>query len=157
MSDQLVIYIDRLQDGNVEKISTQVAPALMGIHEAELQFQDPIEVNGLVYGTEDHLVMNLNLKTCLHMPCSVCNQIFQVPIEIENHYTTEPLEAITSGLFQLHDVIREAILLEVPAFFECELGNCPEREQFAKFLKKRPVETVLNEEAKSYLPFADLE
>ncbi len=157
MSDQLTIYIDRLIGGNSEDISAVVSPDLMGIWEAELEFNDPIEVSGSVYATEDHLVMNLNLKTALSMPCSICNQIFQVPIEIENHYTTEPLEAITSGLFQLNDVIREAILLEVPAFFECNLGNCPERALFEKFLKKQKVEPVSKEEAKSYLPFADLE
>lgn len=157
MNDQLTIYIDRLQDGKIEEISTQASCDFIDVYEHDLEFKDPIEVTGSVYLTQDHLVSHLSIKTQLYMPCAICNQSSPISIEVKNLYTTEPLETIHSGLFDLRTMIREALLLEVPGFYECSEGNCPERTIFAKFLKQSEKEVSAKVQPKSYLPFADLE
>ena len=155
MNDELIIYIDRLESGKSEEIDCKISPDFMRIEEQDLKFDQPVEVRGNFYTTPDHLIGNLSLKTYFKMPCSICDESISIPCIIEDYYITEPLENISSGLYYPHDGIREAILIEVPSFYECNNGDCPSRKIFAPFmdnLKEKKEETT-----KSYLPFKDLE
>ncbi len=158
MSDELVIYIDRLTEGKIEQIDCLISPEFMEIEEPDLRFMDPVKIKGSFYTTPDHLIGHLQVSTYLQMPCAICDETFAVPIAIEDYYITEPLENIPSGLYYPQEGIREAILIETPSFYECNDGHCPDRMAYAPFMKQKGKEENYKvEKEKSYLPFKDLE
>lgn len=130
------IYIDRLKDGRTEKIEEVMTPDFLDVHEAELTFSDPVSFSGDAYLTDDHLIIRLEIKTLAQIPCSICNHSVTVPIEIKDFYTAEPIKEITSACFDCSEILRESILLQVPAFAECDGGKCPERQNIKNFLKQ---------------------
>jgi predicted SprT family Zn-dependent metalloprotease len=55
---ELKIYIDRLKDGKLEKLSASVPTAFLDTHDAELSFQDTLTLSGEAYIANDHLILN---------------------------------------------------------------------------------------------------
>lgn len=145
MKTQLKIYIDRLLDGKTEKIEETLKSDFIDIIEAELDFPSPVSVQGKTYIAEDHLIIQLKIKTDALIPCSICNKSVKVPIEIEKFYHTEELSEIKGQVYDFTSPLREGILLEVPTYVEC-MGKCPEREKIKKYLS----------EGNKQFPFADL-
>lgn len=154
MDDRFKIFIEQLTDGRIEKIRETFEPQFLDISEEDLVFNQPVKVQGEAYIAERELVLHWNVQTKALIVCSICNDLVEVPIDIENFYFSEPIADITSGLYNFKELLRETILLEVPSFVECNQGNCPKRREFSKFLKK-PSNTASEEEG--YHPFADLD
>lgn len=152
MSDTFILYIDRLKSGAVQKIGMILSPEFFDVHESDLLFPDPVEVSGEAYLAEEELVIHLNASTIARMPCSICNQMLPFTLAIKNFYHAEPLSSIKTGLFDLREPLREALLIELPKTVECP-GGCKEREAIAPFLKKKPEASSAPED---YFPFSDL-
>jgi uncharacterized metal-binding protein YceD (DUF177 family) len=112
-------------------------PSFLLIDEKELQFHAPVIVKGKTYLTNDHLILQLSATTEASMPCVICNDFFPFPITIDNFTHAEPIEEIEYHIFDFADLLREAILLQIPAFVECHEGSCPERASVACFLKSQ--------------------
>lgn len=148
-----MIYIDRLKKGNEEKISFMIPPSFMEIDEEQLKFIDPIAVFGKAYLTEEHLVLHLTIQTSAQMPCKMCNIEKAYPVHIDNYYHTENLTAIQGGIFSMAPVIRDAILLDIPAYYACDIEECEGKQTTKKILKSRENQ----EDGESYHPFANLE
>ncbi len=153
MDDRFVIYIDRLRFGSTEEIALDLAPSFLGVDEPDLKFKAPVCVRGKAYVTEDHLILHLDIKTMASMPCKRCNAIKDVPIELKGYYHTVPLEEIRDHLFDMSETLRDDILLEVPAFYACEEGECEDLGYVKKELKS---EGKKGESHDTYHPFADL-
>lgn len=145
MKTQLKIYIDRLLDGKTEKIEETLKSDFIDIAEAELDFPSPVCVQGKTYIAEEHLIIQLKIKTDAHIPCSICNKSVKISIEIEKFYHTEELSEIKGQIYDFTSPLREGILLEVPTYVEC-MEKCPEREKIKKYLS----------EGNKQFPFADL-
>jgi uncharacterized metal-binding protein YceD (DUF177 family) len=152
--ENLKIYIDRLKDGQAQKIEETLAPDFLDVKEEELFFETPVQVRGEVYLADDHLVIHLDMETSATMPCSICNSAISIPIVVKNSYHTEPLKEIKSATYDVAERVRETILLQTPLFTECNGGKCPEREHLKKFLK--PDEKPSDPGDIVHFPFADL-
>jgi uncharacterized metal-binding protein YceD (DUF177 family) len=150
MSDKLKIYIDRLQEGNVEKINQTIPPDFLDVQEEELSFPEKVDLAGEAYLAEDHLIVHLRVKTTALLPCSICNAPVAVPLALAEFYLSEALNELKGPIFDLTFPLREAILLEIPAFAECNGGNCPERKNLAPYLKK-------SNAAQDHFPFENLD
>lgn len=148
------VYVDQLKNGHVETIKETFASDFLDIHEKELVFSDPVEVNGEAYATEGNLILHLEISTFATMPCSICNQPVKVPIRVQNLYHTEPVAEIKSGIFSMMNVIREGILIDTPSFAECDNGHCPARKEVAKYFKKPTSDA--DKDDHGYRPFEDL-
>lgn len=152
------IYIDRLSDGRIESISHLFSPDFLEQNAEDLSFTSPVEVEGKVYLAGNELVLQLDVRTEAVLPCSICNQPVILPVELRNLYHVEALDKIKSAIFIFKDILREAILLEVPKFTECSNGNCPMRSKYSRYLSD---DTKLDADTKSddggYRPFADLD
>lgn len=134
MDDTFKIFVHRLKDGHEEKIEERLDPHFLDIKEAELSCDDPINLKGVAQLADDLFILRMTIETQVIMPCAICNQDVHVKIFIPNLYHTESLENIKSGVFDYREVLREAILLEVPYIAECNSGDCPERASMAKYL-----------------------
>jgi len=156
MDDPFKIYVDRLRDGQVEKIQEVFSSDFLDVHEKELAFDAKVIVNGEAYLAEDALVLHLDLDAQATMPCSICNESTSVPIEVKGFYHLVPLDEIKSGVYDMQEALREAILLETPQFAECHGGACPQRDVIGKYLRKESLQTK-DVEDEGYRPFADLE
>jgi uncharacterized metal-binding protein YceD (DUF177 family) len=148
---ELVIYVDRLKEGQTETFSGDISSDFLG---DDPSFQDNVKVSGQAYIAGDHLILKLQAETAAWLPCSICNQPTLVSSTLVDFYHAQPLEDVSS-IFDFSSLLREDLLLQLPFFAECE-GNCPERESLKKFLKtpseSSPDGSVFNVQ----FPFADL-
>jgi len=150
MERSFEILIDRLKDGQTLKINEAFHPSFLEIEEKELSFDHPVAVKGEAYLTDRELILHLDAATKAQMPCSICNEKTFIKLEIKNFYHAQPIEEIPSAIYNFREILREALLIEVPPFVECNEGKCPVRATLAPYLRaeKRKEET--------YLPFSDL-
>lgn len=154
--DEFKIYVEQLRDGRVEKINAAFDPEFLGIQEKELAYRNPIVVQGQAYLANDTLVIHCTIKTFAIIPCSICNEPVKVEISINNFYHAEPLSEISTGVFDLQEAIRQAVVLETPAFAECNSGKCEARSQIKKYLKSAESSGKDADGNEGYHPFADL-
>ena len=150
--DAFQIYIDQLREGQQKKIHETVTVDFLNVLEKDLSFKKNVSVDGEAYLAGDMLVLHLSLAAVAVIPCSVCNEAVDVDITLPEVYHAEPLDEVKSGIFDFQDVVREAILLEVPPFAECNGGRCLKRMEIEKYLAS-PDKTIGDE---GYKPFADL-
>lgn len=134
MLKNLSIHIDRLRDGGKELIEENLSSDFFRTDE-NFYFTSPITIRGEAYLAGDHFVLSLGIKLNVSLPCIVCNAWTPHSIYIENFLHTEPLEKIKNGLYNYSDIVRDAIFLEIPAYFECN-KNCPERIHLNSYLIK---------------------
>lgn len=157
MASQFTLYIDRLNDGHKEKIQEEARPGFLDIKEEDLSFPNPVLVSGEAYCTEEHVILDLKIKTIASISCLVCNEPVSTPIIIDDFTQTREIDEFKSGLFDYSSELRDAILLQVPPYAECRAGNCPERETLKKYLKKAPKTKEPSVENATHFPFADLD
>lgn len=153
MDERFKIYVEQLRDGQVEKIAEVLEPSFLEVHESELSFVDPIDLQGEAYLADDELILHLNVSTFALMPCKICNDMVKAPIEIDNSYHAIPLGEVKGGIFNLAPLLREQILLELPLLVECHEGHCPKRQAMQKYFKKDSGDAGED----GYQPFADLD
>jgi hypothetical protein len=147
MQDQLHILIDSLKNQKEEMISSKILFEELDLeNENELIFFNPILVNGRAYLASENLIINLNIKFSISMPCIICANLTKQELEIKNLYITEELKNIKT-YFDMKEEIRNAALVQIPSFVEC-MRSCPERQSIKKYLKK--------EEDKKNFPFSNL-
>lgn len=147
------IYVDQLRKGGHKEFKETFSTDFLDIHEKDLSFTDVVTVQGEAYIADSDLVLHFVIKASGVIPCSICNEPVPIKVEIKDFYHLEPLKNIKSGIFNVSEVVREAILLETPAFAECNKGKCPKRKEIKKYLKE-PTKTANGKEG--YRPFADL-
>lgn len=152
--DAFKIYIEQLREGHEEKINEKLDPSFLEINEPDLIFDKPVKLEGVAYLAEHELVFHWDIRTEVIISCSICNEPVLVPIHIQNFYYSEPTKEIKTGIYNFKDLLRETILLEVPAFAECNDGKCPKRQEFQKYLKESSDQPSDDE---GYQPFADLD
>ena len=153
MLEAFKIYLDRLKGGKSQEINGAFSTEFFEIEEDELKFERPVNVKGEAYLTEDHLVIHLKASTAATMPCSICNEMTDVPLSVDNFYHTEALAEIKDAIFDLSGPLREALLIELPIKIECKEGNCPSRKLIAPFIRSEK----RADEGATYFPFADLD
>ena len=152
MQEAFKIWIDRLGEGHVQKINGSFDPAFLEIDEKELKFSAPVQAAGEAYLADRHLVIHLKAQTKATVPCAICNEMTDMELKVENFYHSEAIEEIPSAVFDFSGPLRDALLIELPHYFECCGGNCPERENLVPYLRSAPK----TEGKKSNFPFADL-
>lgn len=151
MREAFKVWIDRLREGLVQKIDESFDPSFLEIDEKELKFLSPVQVTGEAYLADQHLVLHLKARTKATLPCAICNQMMDTELKVENFYHSELIEEIPGAEFDFASPLREALLIEIPHYFECCEGNCPERKSLAPYLRSAP-----KTGDKSNFPFADL-
>lgn len=150
MSEKFKIFLEQLKSGETEKVDIACSSDFLDVNEENLHFEDLVNVTGEIYLADEELILHLNISAKAVIPCVICNEPVKVEIEIVGFYHVEPIAEIRTGSFSFQDVLREAVLLEVPQFAECG-GNCPQRKQVDKFLKKPQAPND-----QGYQPFADI-
>lgn len=153
-NDGFKIRVESLKNGHTEQIEEEFTPEFIDVREEKLAFLDPVFVSGEAYLADSDLILHLDINTQATIPCSICNEPVKMPIELQGLYLSEPLEEIKTGVFSLVDPIREAIIIESPAFAECNDGRCPARKDFEKYIRKN--ESSEDDAPDGYRPFENL-
>jgi uncharacterized metal-binding protein YceD (DUF177 family) len=152
MSNSSQILIDRLKQGQTQLIQERFSPDFLDIQEEELKNDSPISVSGEAYVSETELLLHVNASTSVSMPCAICNQFVSVPLSVHNFYHAEPLDDIPSAIFDYQPLLREALLLELPKYVECNQGKCPARATLTPYLKPEA-----RAEETNHFPFSQLD
>ena len=155
MNQQFNIYIDRLVDDQELAIKETISSDFIDIDDKDIKFGETVSFHGKAYLAGDHLILQLHIETHVLMPCAVCNKPADTKILLTNFYHTETRDEIRSGQYDCIPKLREVILLEVPAFTECDNHNCPSRAELKKYLAKDTADRAL--EQSTQYPFADLD
>ncbi len=137
MTELFKIWIDRLKGGTTQKIEENLDPSFLGPNEPELRFAFKVHVKGEAYLTNAHLIIHLKAQTKISMPCAICNEMIDTGLKVDNFYHTEPIEEISGACFDYAQVLREALLIELPKTIECNGGNCPERIAMEPYLRPK--------------------
>lgn len=152
---KLRIYIDRLKGGATDTIVESLDPKFLDISEQdEIQFEEAVSISGSAYIVNEFLVISLTVEAHVKIPCSFCNTQFSMPIHITNFLHEEPLENIKQGIFDYGEVLREAILLEIPFYPLCGKTECLNRKEIEKYLRAKTEED--EDEQERYHPFENL-
>lgn len=146
MLTECQIFVDRLTEGQEETINWDLSSTFLDVHEKDLSFSEEVKVKGKAYLADTFLIIQVDIEAVSLIPCIVCNEVKEYPVVIEHFYHAEPLAEMKGKIFNFTEKLRDAILLEVPQFYECNNGNCGERKELEKFLRKES----------SPSPFADL-
>lgn len=157
MDERFKIYVDQLHEGYVETLSESFSPEFLDVHEKDLKFVDPVDVQGEAYLADDMLVLHIDIHTIGMIPCAICNEPVKVEVTIPGSYHAIPLDEIKGGIYNFQEILRETILLEVPILAECNQGKCPQRSAFQKYLKEERISKSKNGDEDGYHPFADLD
>jgi uncharacterized metal-binding protein YceD (DUF177 family) len=155
MNDFLRIYVDRLKDGHKEILHEEFPVSHLEVEDKDLKFKGPVSLKGEVYLVDQELVFHLSLKVKAVLLCSVCNQEVSTDINIKDSYQSVPVDEVKSAIYDMTELLREMILLEVPSFIECQ-GSCPQREEINKFLKKKEGDDPSNHNPFSSLKIEEL-
>lgn len=125
-TDPFTILIDRLQDGQIQKLEESVAPAFLELHETELSFSQPVRFHGKAYTTGEHLIVIVEAETTCLVPCSTCNETFSYKIRLSPLTLAIDLDELRGHRYNFREELRTALLLEVPAFPKCAQhgGSC---------------------------------
>lgn len=127
------IFIDRLREGHSEEIDQEVGPDFLFVEDGGLVFDVGVSVSGKAYLADSHLVCTLDVSTVYKTWCKICNELVPFELDLTGIYLTEEVENIPSKIYNFQEPLREAILLEIPMYHECD-GNCPERENIRQYL-----------------------
>jgi uncharacterized metal-binding protein YceD (DUF177 family) len=138
----------------MERIDENLPSSFLEIEEDELKFSEAVHVHGEAYLADEHFVLKLTAHAEAFLPCLACNQMTEIPLQVEEFYFSLPIAELTSPIFDYSEALREALLLELPHYVECNEGNCPERENMTVYLKKNPVS---GDTSSTHFPFSDLE
>ncbi|MBS0629679.1 MAG: hypothetical protein JSS30_05580 [Verrucomicrobia bacterium] len=142
------IYIDRLKNDDTETIHEIVDSDFLQEGEKEPLFIGKVTVTGQAYLANHHLILELKIKATATLPCSICNEIVEIPIEIDDFTQTVEISEIRASIYDFAQDVRDSVLLKLPQFVECHHGHCPQRKDINKYLKKPSEDT--------YSPFSDL-
>ncbi len=141
------IFVDRLKQGEEEPIDWTLSSAFLDVHEEALSFTPEVKVRGKAYLADTFLIVHVDIEATALIPCAICNEIVEKPIRLDEFYHAEPLAEIKEKIYDFTEKLRDAILLEVPQFTECNNGNCASRKELEKFFHKES----------NHMPFADLQ
>lgn len=155
MKETFLINIDHLADDKVIEVDEQLSPTFLDLHDEEIEFPNPIEIEGKAYLASDHLVVQLKVKTTMKLPCSQCNDNVSQTILIDPFYISESTQELGHHMFDLLPQLREAILLEVPQFSKCSDQDCPNRGMLKTFIQKEEMKVASSNEAN--FPFAEID
>lgn len=136
MCDEFKIFVLRLRDGQKEIIEENLSPEFLKIEEEDLAFNVPVSIKGEAELADTTLVIRLAVKTEATMPCSICNKKIQVKMSIPDFCHTVESAEIKSGVYNFKEVLRDAILIELPPRAECHDGACPERKVLSKYFSR---------------------
>lgn len=152
MSSPFQIWIDRLKSGQSQLINESFNPDFLDVREEELQLNSPVLVEGEAYLTESELILRLKASTNAMMPCAICNQMIRVELSVKDFYHTQPINEIPSGIYDYQPPLREALLIELPRYVECNQGKCPDRKIIAPYLRSEK-----KVEENTHFPFSNLD
>jgi hypothetical protein len=141
MQEVFNIYIDRLTEGGVEEINETISGDFLEITDGNLFFPEKITFKGKAYLADCHLILSLDISTHYQTYCKICNELITLPFNLEGLYITEEISNIPSKIFDLKESIRDAILLEIPIYSECE-GGCPMRKDLNQYFKQESYSTI---------------
>ncbi len=137
----LTVYIDRLRNGHEVLLEEKEAPTFLDIdNDPEIRPSGDVSFSGKAYLAGDWLVIQGSISTQLTMVCAMCNDPFQFPIHIDEWIHEEAIENIKGGIFSYADLVREAILLEVPYIGMCGGTECLRIDEVKKYLVRPTAE-----------------
>lgn len=132
--DEFELYIDRLRAGEYKEFSLKTDSSLMQSEDNEFLFEDDIEAFGEATLTDEHVVINITIKTKVKNHCTICNEPISHEVLIEEKHIPLPIKDARGAIFSLKPFVREKIFLSIPKYSECG-GSCPERETLSKYIK----------------------
>ena len=134
MSRVLRVRVDGSHiDGEVE-FEERLPPEFLDLPQGdELSAASDILVSGRAYRASEWIMIQADVTVSMCLPCSMCNDMCTFSIELTSWEQSLPASSMKDGMIDLSEVLREAILLEVPFFVRCCGDTCRNDDEFRKY------------------------
>jgi len=131
----LRVRIDGSIEGNEVLFEEQLSPDFLDLPQGdELLPVTDIDVCGRAYRASDWIMVEGSVKAQLSLPCATCNERTVFSVEISPWELNLPVDLAKDGMLDLTEVLREAILLEVPFIVKCGGETCRNESEIRKYL-----------------------
>jgi uncharacterized metal-binding protein YceD (DUF177 family) len=134
MAEIFDIQTNHLLRGETQEISGAIDPDFLSVADGGILFGEKVTLKGKAYVVDGNLLIHIDVTTSYQAHCRVCNELCTFPLELQGLYLTEELANISSRGYNFKEALREAILIEIPVYAECE-GNCPNRDYIKDYLR----------------------
>jgi uncharacterized metal-binding protein YceD (DUF177 family) len=131
------IYVDRISNEKEELINESFSPDFLSVKEEDLRFKKELTVEGRAYLVDKELLLELDVRATVEKPCAVCNKWGELEVALSPLIHAEPLSSARSGIFDFSTLLREELLLQIPRFWKCNNGHCPQEEGLSKYFAKK--------------------
>jgi len=133
-TNALILYLDHLQPDEEMAVSYTIDPAFLDFNpKDEVQPSRPVVVEGTCSLVDDFVILNLLVKAFFSVHCAHCNEQFEYEVCIDHFAHQELLENIEQKKWNLSEIVREAIVLELPFFPQCGGKKCLHIDELRKY------------------------
>lgn len=137
MSATCVLFLDDLRREDECPLSLEVDPAILELSEKdEAKPVHPIVLKGTASLLGEFISLRLKVQCTFILPCALCNEPFEYELQATIDHQ-EPVSDIRHRQWNFTEVVREAILVELPFFPQCGGSDCKNRQQIQKYLVKQ--------------------
>lgn len=134
MSTTCLLFLDDLSREEEVSLAFELDPSFLDLTEKdEAQPSKPIVAQGTASLVGEFICLNLDVQCSFMLPCALCNEKFEYEVSASIEHQ-EPVENIKQRKWDFTDLVREAILLEVPFFPQCGGETCRHRDEIQKYL-----------------------
>ena len=134
MSNKCLFFLDQLQGGGEIAIDLELDPSFLELQETdEAKACSSIVVEGPACLVDGFICLSVEATGSFRMACALCNEPFEYKVKVPIRHQ-EPTDTMKQGKWNFTEVVREAILLELPFFPQCGGKECLHREEIQKYL-----------------------
>lgn len=101
----------------------------------ELQAKHPVILEGKIYRASEWLIIEASARTRFTTSCPMCNEPFDIPIELPEWRHQQLLSEISGQTWDVTEALREALLIEVPFFVQCGGSTCRNIQEIEPFIR----------------------
>jgi uncharacterized metal-binding protein YceD (DUF177 family) len=150
MVHDLCFFYEQLKEGESSCFEHEIDSSFLDLeNDKELRPISSVFVKGKIWKMADWLFVEAYVKASFETTCSYCSDLFHLPIELQPWKHEVCIDDIKEAFLDLREPLREAILLEIPYFAQCDGTTCKNINEVKKYLMK-------GEKEQFQQPFKDL-
>ena len=147
-----VLTLDHLQQDEELPISWTLDPSFLDLApNDEVQPTRSVVVKGTYSSVGEYVMFEVSMQAFFSLPCALCNERFEYEVCIGKFRHQELAENIKQKKWDIGELLREVLLLELPFFPQCGGKQCLHHEEVQRYFSKGTSE----KEGETKNPFQD--
>jgi uncharacterized metal-binding protein YceD (DUF177 family) len=133
-TNSLIVSLDHLNTDEEMPISFVLEPSFLELSpQDEMKPSRPVVIEGTVSLVDDYVLLNMEIRAFFHVHCASCNDVFEYEVCLDQFSHQELLENIARRKWDVSEIVREAIVIELPLFPQCGGKECLHMDEIQKY------------------------